>query len=159
MSDISRTGGRQPSDWIETFAAKFEAQEGMPLIAGRILGFLLICDPPERTAAELSAALSASSGSVSTNVRLLMARGLVSKTTRRGREAAVYQVRAEAWAEVMLQRLEAIAAVNELTHEGLRLLSGQGDRAQRLRIVDAYYRWLATEVAELPAKWSAAKPR
>ncbi|MBP2478327.1 hypothetical protein JOF53_007199 [Crossiella equi] len=159
MADVSRTGGRQPTDWIESFAARFEAQEGMPLIAGRILGFLLICDPPERTAAELSAALSASSGSVSTNVRLLMARGLVSKTTRRGREAAVYEVRADAWAEVMLRRLEAVVGVSELTHEGMRLLSGQGERAQRLRTVDTFYRWLATEVAELPAKWSSAKPR
>ncbi|WP_086819813.1 GbsR/MarR family transcriptional regulator [Allokutzneria sp. NRRL B-24872] len=159
MSDTSRVGGRQPSDWIESFAARFEAQEGMPLIAGRILAFLLICDPVERTAAELGAALSASSGSISTNVRLLLARGLISKTTRRGREAAVYQVREDAWANVMLRRLESVAEVSELTTGGLRMLSGQGDRADRIREVDQFYSWLSGELSQLRGRWEAHSSR
>ena len=62
--------------------------EGIPLIGGRILAYLLVCDPDERTAAELSEELEASTGSVSTNLKLLVNTGLVVRTTRRGRHGS-----------------------------------------------------------------------
>src|SRR5438270_13498655 len=80
----------QLNEWMERFAAHL-VPEGIPLIGGRILGYLLVCDPEERTAAELSEELEASTGSVSTNIRLLINQGVVVRTTRRGRQAAQYR--------------------------------------------------------------------
>ena len=145
------------SEWIERLAAHL-VPEGIPLIGGRILGYLLVCDPEERTAAELSQELEASTGSVSTNVRLLMNSGLVVRTTRRGRQAAQYRVDAPAWANFVRQRLAAMADLRGLTASGLRLLSGDPQRAHRLRTVDEFYGWFA---GELPALWERrpAPPR
>lgn len=148
-----RTDRPAMSEWIEQFAAHFEATEGMPLIAGRILAFLLICDPPERTAAELSHALSASSGSVSTNVRLLLRLGVISKTTRQGREAALYRIEEDRWPQLVRTRMERVTALEELTESGLRMFSGQGERARRLRTVHEFYRWLAGEMPGLWQRW------
>nr|WP_246330995.1 transcriptional regulator [Saccharopolyspora hordei] len=134
-------------------AAHFEASEGMPLIAGRILAFLLVCDPPERTAAELSLALAASTGSISTNVRLLMRLGVVSKTTRQGREAALYRVEEDRWPELVRHRMERVVGLEELTAAGLRMFSGQGERARRLRAVHEFYQWLSGEMPELWRRW------
>jgi len=141
------------SDWIEQVAAHFEATEGMPLIAGRILAFLLICDPPERTAAELSHALSASTGSVSTNVRLLLRLGIISKTTRQGREAALYRVEEDRWPALVRQRMERVTELERLTEQGLRMFSGQGERARRLRQVHEFYQWLSAQMPELWQRW------
>lgn len=148
-----RTDRPAMSEWIEQVAAHFEATEGMPLIAGRILAFLLICDPPERTAAELSHALSASTGSVSTNVRLLLRLGIVSKTTRQGREAALYRVEEDRWPSLVRQRMERVTELERLTEQGLRMFSGQGERARRLRTVHEFYQWLAAQMPELWQRW------
>lgn len=154
-----RTDRPAMSEWIEDMAAHFEASEGMPLIAGRILAFLLICDPPERTAAELSHGLSASTGSVSTNVRLLLRLGVISKTTRQGREAALYQVEENRWPELVRQRMQQVTELQQLTETGLRMFSGQGERARRLRTVSEFYRWLASEMPELWRRWENERPR
>lgn len=148
-----RTDRPAMSDWIEQVAAHFEATEGMPLIAGRILAFLLICDPPERTAAELSHALSASTGSVSTNVRLLLRLGIISKTTRQGREAALYRVEEDRWPALVRQRMERVTELERLTEQGLRMFSGQGERARRLRQVHEFYQWLSAQMPELWQRW------
>jgi DNA-binding transcriptional regulator GbsR (MarR family) len=141
-------------EWIERMAAFF-VEEGLPLIAGRLLGYLLICEPAERTAAELSSALSASSGSVSTNIRLLLRLGLVSRSTRKGREAALYRIVEQRWVDLVRRRFERVAAARELTSAGLRLLSGESHRAARLRVVDDLYGWLGDELPELWRRWEA----
>ncbi|RCW40407.1 hypothetical protein DFQ14_11156 [Halopolyspora algeriensis] len=157
---LQRTDRPAMSEWIEQMAAHFEASEGMPLIAGRILAFLLICDPPERTAAELSHGLSASTGSVSTNVRLLLRLGIISKTTRQGREAALYRVEEDRWPELVRQRMQRVTQIEELTEAGLRMFSGQGERARRLRTVHEFYKWLAEEIPELWRRWEReGRPR
>jgi DNA-binding transcriptional regulator GbsR (MarR family) len=147
----------QLSAWIEQMAAHF-VPEGIPLIGGRILAYLLVCDPVERTAAELSEELEASSGSISTNVRLLMNLGVVTKTTRRGRQAAEYKLNEQGWNDMINRRLRALASTRQLTSAGLRLLSGDPQRALRLRAIDELYGWLASE---LPAVWERrpAPPR
>ncbi|NHD17630.1 MULTISPECIES: GbsR/MarR family transcriptional regulator [Actinopolyspora] len=148
-----RTDRPAMSEWIEQMAAHFEATEGMPLIAGRILAFLLICDPPERTAAELSHALSASTGSVSTNVRFLLRMGIISKTTRQGREAALYRVEEERWPELVSARMHRMVELEGLLESGLRMFSGQSERARRLRTVHEFYQWLSEEIPELWRRW------
>lgn len=137
------------STWIERLAAQL-VSEGIPLIGGRILGYLLVCDPEERTAAELSEELEASTGSVSTNLKLLVNIGLVVRTTRRGRQAAQYRADAAAWAGLIRRRMDALAGLRSLTASGLRLLSGDPHRALRLRTVDEFQGWFAGEV---PGIW------
>ena len=145
------------TEWIERFAAHL-VPEGIPLIGGRILGYLLVCDPEERTAAELSEELEASTGSVSTNIRLLINQGVVVRTTRRGRQAAQYRADVAAWQAFVRRRLDAMAGMRSMTATGLRLMSGDPQRALRLRTVDEFYGWFASEV---PTLWERrpAPPR
>jgi hypothetical protein len=140
--------GSQLSAWMEKMAASL-VPEGIPLIGGRILAYLLVCDPEERTAAELSEELEASTGSVSTNLKLLVNTGLVVRTTRRGRQAAQYRADAPAWANLIRRRLDALAGLRGLSASGLRLLSGDPHRALRLRTVDEFQGWLAGEIPDL----------
>lgn len=138
----------QLTTWMERLAAQL-VPEGIPLIGGRILAYLLVCDPEERTAAELSEELEASTGSVSTNLKLLVNTGLVVRTTRRGRQAAQYRADPPAWANLIRRRLDALVGLRGLSASGLRLLSGDPQRALRLRTVDEFQGWLADEVGGL----------
>jgi DNA-binding MarR family transcriptional regulator len=63
---------------------RFLGQYGMPPMAGRMWGWLLICDPVEQTAEQLAVALHASRGSISGTSRMLDTAGFIRRSTRRG---------------------------------------------------------------------------
>ena len=78
--------------WAERVATFFAEHYGLPPITGRILGWLMICDPPEQSAGEIADAIAASRASLTTNMRLLIGSGLVRRLTRPGGPAD-YRVR------------------------------------------------------------------
>jgi DNA-binding transcriptional regulator GbsR (MarR family) len=63
---------------------QFLASLGMTPMAGRMWGYLLICEPAEQTAAEVAEALHASRGAISGTARLLATSGLVRRATKPG---------------------------------------------------------------------------
>ena len=71
------------SQFVEEMG-QFLAGLGMTPMAGRMWGWLLICDPPEQTAADIAEALHASRGAISGTARLLASSGLIRRSTRRG---------------------------------------------------------------------------
>ena len=71
------------ASYAEDFGLLFEGF-GLPRMVGRVLGVLLISDPPELSAEELAEALQASRGSISSATRSLIGMGLVQRRTKRG---------------------------------------------------------------------------
>lgn len=57
---------------------------GMTPMAGRMWGWLLICEQAEQTAAEIATALHASRGTISGTARLLATSGLIRRATKPG---------------------------------------------------------------------------
>ncbi|WP_454856348.1 GbsR/MarR family transcriptional regulator [Promicromonospora soli] len=64
-------------EWVER-VSMYLARDGVPPIAGRVLGWLMVCDPPEQSAAQISDATGASRASLTSNLRLLTAMGFLS---------------------------------------------------------------------------------
>src|ERR1035437_326450 len=52
-------------DFVDAMGTGMAAAYAFRAMTGRVLGWLLVCDPPEQTAAELAEALSASKGAIS----------------------------------------------------------------------------------------------
>lgn len=71
------------SEFVEDMG-QFLAGLGMTPMAGRMWGWLLICDPPEQTAADIADALHASRGAISGTARLLATSGLIRRSKRSG---------------------------------------------------------------------------
>ena len=63
---------------------QFLGSLGMTPMAGRMWGYLLICDAPEQTAAEIADALQASRGAISGTARLLATSGLIRRIKKSG---------------------------------------------------------------------------
>ena len=63
---------------------QFLASLGMTPMAGRMWGWLLICEEPEQTAGDIAEALHASRGSISGTARLLATSGLIRRATKGG---------------------------------------------------------------------------
>lgn len=129
--------------FIEKFAQHYERVYGIPRIGGRIWAFLLISETP-CTINELCAALHASHGSVSTNLRLLMMLGLAQKFTLAGRRQDTYCFSTYAWDETLKKRLESIQQLEHMAQQAVDDLQPQGVVRQRF---DEMLTWigLATE--------------
>ena len=63
---------------------QYLASVGMTPMSGRMLAWMLICDPVEQTAADLSENLQASRGAISGAARALETAGFIRRSRRRG---------------------------------------------------------------------------
>jgi MarR family len=70
--------------FVDRMAAFYARHHGFPPMAGRLLGYLAICDPPWQTIDDLATALMASRSALSGAVKLLEPSGLVVRTRRVG---------------------------------------------------------------------------
>jgi biotin operon repressor len=123
---------------------------GLPPIMGRILAWLMICDPPEQSGAEIAAATGASRASISTNIRLLAEIGLVQRSTRPGKRTTYYRMHDNTWENVMRRRLGGMAAFRELAREGTELVGPRSQRAHRLIATCEFFEQMADAFATVP---------
>ena len=70
--------------FVEELGVLLELEAGAPRMVGRVLGWLLVCEPPEQSAAELAERLQASRGSISAATRLLLRMGMIERVRTRG---------------------------------------------------------------------------
>lgn len=146
----------QIQDWVERVAAAFAQHFGLPPITGRILGWLLICDPPEQSAGEIAKAIGASRASLTTSMRLLTVGELVRRRHRPGERTTFFRIDDDAWEKVIRQRIAAMASLREITKDAMALVGPGSERASRVRAAHAFFGWLA-EAFAASARPSAAR--
>ena len=135
------------SAFVEAHSMLWEAS-GLPRIAGRILGWLLVCQPAEQTASDLAKALSASRASISTNTRLLEHFGIVERTARIGTRSTLFRIAPGAWTRVMRNENARARRFREIAEQGLKLLP-ETDATDRSRLTEFHQIWSFME-QELP---------
>ncbi|MCP3014836.1 MarR family transcriptional regulator [Nocardiopsis dassonvillei] len=145
--------------FVDEVAVFFE-REGLPLIAGRVIGWLLICDPPEQSAAQLAEALQVSRSSISSATRLLTPSGLVEGVRRRGQRQEYFRIAADGWSRMLERRYAQTAAFREVTERGLSMLRETPDeRRERLANVHELYGFLESELPPLFSRWRSERER
>ena len=107
--------------FIEDIGLFFE-QIGMPRMAGRILGVLLISDPPAQSITDIAQTLKASKSSVSIMARLLVEDGLIERVASPLPRRDYYRFKPGGWILYMRQWLELMSALHQIAERGLALL-------------------------------------
>jgi predicted transcriptional regulator len=129
-------------------------QYGLPRMVGRVLGVLLVSDPPERTAEELAGALRASRGSISSATRTLVHMGLVERRARSGERRDYFLVKPGTWDEFMQRELEALRAFRRMAERGLGLMDPGNPEARRsLEEMRDFYAYWEEELPALLERW------
>lgn len=132
---------RDEDSFIEAMARVLGA--GMPPMAGRMWAYLAICEPPERTAAEIAERLRASRGSVSGMARILEHSGLIRRGTKPGDRREYFYVPPDAARRLIERGAEQMRASREVIDAGLALIADRPppsrERLQDLRNMYAFF--------------------
>ncbi|MGI8856455.1 MAG: GbsR/MarR family transcriptional regulator [Thermomicrobiales bacterium] len=127
---------------------------GMPRMTGRVLGWLLICDPPHQSPGELVVALQASKASISTTIRLLMQVALVERVVLPGRRRDYFRLREDTWSRSTEERMGLVTSLRELAEDGLALRANANEEAtRRLCEMRDFYAFYEREVPVLVERW------
>jgi len=149
---------RELRQFVEDMGLAYE-EDGFPRMAGRVAGWLLVCDPPHQTAAELATALGASGGSISTATRLLIQCGCVERIAIPGQRGAAYRVRAQSSADVLGRALRRARAMRTLLGQGLEILRDASPE-RRARLHDQYeiHEFIEREIPALLERHGKERP-
>jgi len=125
--------------YVEEYGICLETS-GLPRMAGRILGWLLICTPPYQTSDQVAEALDASKGTVSTMTRMLIQLGLIEKIGLPGERRDYFRIRPDLWEQLMTQHLSEISQMRNMAERGLVLMqhAPQADRQRLSQMYDMY---------------------
>ena len=134
--------------FIEDISLYFE-QMGLSRLAGRILGVLLISNPPEQSLTDLCEVLQTSKSAVSTSARLLDEMGLIERAPSPVPRQIYFRFTPGGWVVFMRMRLRLMASLHQIAERGLELLEGE-DPALRARLQEAHDMFSLIE-QELPA--------
>jgi DNA-binding transcriptional regulator GbsR (MarR family) len=129
---------------------------GLPPMTGRVLAWLVVCDPAEQTAAELAEALDTSPGSVSGATRQLVSAHMVDRLRIRGERADRFRLRPDVWDEQLGD--QGASEVRPLLAIGLEALAdAPPKRRERLEELDEFYAWWQGRAPALVEEWHEFK--
>jgi len=126
----------EETHFIEDIGLYFE-QLGLPRMAGRILGVLLISDPPAQSITEIREKLNASKSSISIMARLLLEIGLIEKVPSPIPRRDYFRFKSGGWILYMQQWFALMSGLHKVTERGLALMEGKSDEQKR-RLSEAH---------------------
>lgn len=146
--------------FIEEVGIVFE-QTGLPRMAGRIFGWLLISDPPYQSPAELAEVLMASKGSISTITRFLLQLGLIERFIIPGERHDHFRLRQDGLKRTMRRGLEdEIKMFRQLAEHGLELIGSKASLSRQwLEEMRDSYTFLEREFPVLLERWEKQQAR
>jgi DNA-binding transcriptional regulator GbsR (MarR family) len=147
-------------NFIEEVGIVFE-QTGLPRMAGRLFGWLLIADPPYQSPAELADVLQASKGSISTTVRLLTQSGFIERYVIPGSRHDFFRLPQDAIKKVIHHGLEQeIKMFRVLAEQGLELNKELPARRKTwLKEMHSRYGYLEKSFPAIMAQYDKEKSR
>lgn len=138
---------------MEEVGLMFEAV-GLPRMAGRIFGWLLVANPQQQSMSDLVEVLQASKGSISTMTRLLIQISLIERVSLPGQRRDYFQIKPHAWSQMTNQRMTQIAAFRQLAEKGLDLLADQPfPRRRHLQEMRDFHAFWERELPLLDQRW------
>jgi len=117
-------------DWRTVFVedmAAFLLVNSTPRAVQRVLGWMVVCEPPEQTASDIQESLELSAGSVSAAARSLCDVGMLERSTRPGDRRIYYRLREHAWEKALAARFRDLKEVRRVTERAIDAVGGDAD--------------------------------
>jgi DNA-binding transcriptional regulator GbsR (MarR family) len=139
--------------FIENIGMYYEGY-GIPRIGARMFGLFLITAVP-LSAEQIAQALKASRGSVSLNVRALLANGWIEKVTFPGDRTEYYRFSPSAWEKVMERRKQSFAPLKRMAAQAKAALPSEHPARGQVEAMAEWADMLSAHYENLIAAWQA----
>lgn len=148
-----------PTDEQLTFAdhlgRRYVQEQNIPPVAGRLLGYLGVCDPAAQTINDLADALLASRSAITQAVVLLEGRGLVERSRARGERVDRISIRLDRLISEQDYDPASYLDMAALLRRGVALVDDDSGRRETLEELAALYDFLAERMPQLQKEWLA----
>jgi DNA-binding MarR family transcriptional regulator len=153
IRDVSTESEVQFADHVGQYFANLYS---FPPLTGRVLGWLLICEPPEQTAAELAEALHASRSAVGGAINMLDTLRFVRRSRAAGERVDRVSLHPDAW-ERSFETPGEHDGLQDLADQGLAALGDDTPPSRRARLLEvlALNEFLRDRTPKLQAEWRA----
>lgn len=143
--------------FVEELGMFFE-QTGLPRMSGRILGWLVISDPPHQSIDDLTRVLMASKGSISTMTRLLIQFGLIERISLPGIRHSYFRLRTVATRHAFMQSAERMHSLSQIAERGLKLVHKKSPLTRQwLEEVRDMYAFCEREFPAMLERWEQTR--
>ncbi len=147
----------QKQQFIEDTGLFFERM-GVTRMAGRIMGYLMVCDPPYQSMPEIVTALQASKSTISTSLRELQTFFLIERMALPGERRDFYRLAEDVWYRSFSARMGELTNMRQLAEKGLLAMTGEPpEKRQRLELLRDMYEFMEREFPKLLEKWEQEK--
>lgn len=140
-------------DFADEMGRFYARRYGLAPMTGRLVGWLMVCDPSAQTAADLAFALGVSRSAIGTAIAILERWGYIQRSRPPGQRAEVIRLHA-AVTERSLSDPQEYLDQAKLARRGLELLDGEST-ARRMRLLEfaAFSDFLAKRIPRLAEEW------
>lgn len=143
--------------FVEEVGLYFE-RVGLTRMEGRIIGWLLICDPPHQSMGDLVEALGASKSSISVSLRTLVTLYLIEQISIPGERRDYYKASADMWNRSFRARAHQLTELRQLAERGIDLLAEEApEQRRRLQLMRDHNAFMEQEFPKLLDKWDEIK--
>jgi DNA-binding transcriptional regulator GbsR (MarR family) len=131
----------------------YAKEYGFPPVVGRLMGYLLVCEPIEQSIGDIADALLASRSAITAAIKMLETQYLVNRTRPAGSRADLFSIEPSGWErtgfDVTVYRQQA-----NLAREGLEILKhASPERRQALEEIRMLCEFLAERMPRLLEEW------
>jgi len=138
--------------YIEEAGLFFEKM-GLTRMAGRILGYLMVCDRDAVSFDEIREALSASKGSISGNMKLLLNTNFAETVSLPGDRKTYYRLSRTRVGDMLRERIRMFGTFATLLESAKSLKERDDEVKEWLDETAGFYRWIPGEIEESIQKW------
>jgi DNA-binding transcriptional regulator GbsR (MarR family) len=151
-SENKGTAIADPQEVAEQLALVLSTH-GMQRMTARVLAALLFTDEATTTAGELADRLQASSGAISSAIKMLTSVGIVERVPVPASRREHYRLRDNAWAVQYTNQNEVTSAVLKAAEAGIAATEDGSLARQRLTQMRDFYNFLFEEIPALLDRW------
>ena len=140
-------------EFIESSAELME-EHGFPRMAGRVVGALLLHDPPHMSHDELAKLLQASKGSISMSTQLLVRMNILERLSIPGQRRSYYRLRDNLWQDFLTDIIDHVERERKVVLKGLEVLKDEPvDTKRRLIEMLVVSDFMSAEWPGLLERW------
>lgn len=148
-----KTLSEQHQQFVEEVGLYFE-RIGLTRMEGRIIGWLLICDPPHQSMSDLVDVLGASKSSISVALRTLIRLYLIEQVGIPGERKDYYKVSSDMWNRSFRARMYQVTELRQLAERGIDLLGDTApEQRKRLELMRDHNAFMEEEFPKLLDQW------